>query len=944
MTLLDAGWLLLAVPCVWLLRRWPPPSGWRRGLRYGFVLLLLLALCRPALWLSQRAGAVVVLVDRSASMPDDHGALASEVIRRLEATRQSQDRLAVLAFGEQVAVETTLDGPPFANFHGVTGDQLSRLSAAVERGLAMAPPGGRLLVLSDGRHTDDPPQDLVGLAKLRRVAIDYRLLTRPAVTDLAIAQLDVPLEVSPGEGFLLTAWIESSGPQEVGFELWRGDQRIAEGTRPVPSGRSRLTFRDLAGGAGTQAYRLVIDGQQDDDVEGNNTARFLVSVRGPRPLLLITEGASDTLARLLRAGGLEVQLQRPEQLSGSLEDLAGYAAVILENVGLDALGDATAAQIEAWVRQHGAGLMITGGRRSYGLGGYYGSPLEEALPVSMEMRQEQRKLPLAIAVVLDRSGSMAAGVSGGLDKMDLANRATVEVLELLTPMDELAVIAVDSAPYVVQPLTPVTDIAQRRREILEIDAMGGGIFVYEGLHAASRQLLAARAQVRHILLFADTEDAEEPGAYEELLANGRRAGITVSVVGLGSPMGVDAELLRRIADLGGGQIYFTESAEALPRLFAQDTFLISRSAFLEEPTAVRLTAGYGLLGGQSLPTPPSVGGYNLTYLRPEAQLVGVTEDQQQAPWLVTWAYGLGRVVAVTSEVDGDATGAIGHWPPNGRLWTTLARWAAGRGSDFPQAVVTQRLDGGQLHVQVHLDPQLSGPLTSLPKWRTLRGVPGSAPQAAEGEMTWRDPFTLESRLDLEGEHVALTTVELPGRGRVTLPAVRLPYSPELRPDRSGDGHRTLEGLAKATGGRHRLDVGSLWQSFPRQRQTIEVTPWLLALASLPLLLEILERRTALLSSWSASWGHTLRRRSKAEGPADAAKHRAGVGEANPDRPPASDRKRPAEPATGAATASQKSEITPQPEPPRDHRAAPGPGLSDALSKARQRAERRQRRG
>lgn len=942
MTLLDPRWLLLAVPCVWLLRRWPPPSGWRRGLRYGFVVLLLLALCRPALWSSRQAGAVVVVVDRSASMPDDHGSLATEVIHRLEAGRRAQDRLAVLAFGERVAVETTFDGMPFADFQGVTGNQLSRLSAAIERGLALAPPGGRLLLLSDGRHTDAPPQDLVGQAKQRRIAIDYRLLARPPVADLAIAQLDAPLEVSPGEGFLITAWIESPAAQTVRYELWRGEQRIAEGQRTVPSGRSRLTFRDLAGGAGAQGYRLRVMGSRQDDVEANNTARFLVSVRGPRPLLLITEGVSEGLASLLRAAGLLVEVRRPGQLTGGLQDLAGFGAVVLENVSMEALGDATAEHLEAWVRQNGGGLMLTGGRRSYGLGGYYGSPLEEALPVSMEMRQEQRKLPLAIAVVLDRSGSMAAAVAGGLDKMDLANRATVEVLELLTPMDELAVLAVDSAPYVVQPLSPVTDVPRRRREILEIDALGGGIFVYEGLYAASQQLLKSQAQVRHILLFADVEDAEEPGAYEALLAQGRRAGISVSVVGLGSPSGVDAGLLRHIAELGGGQVYFTDSAEALPRLFAQDTFLVSRSAFIEEPTTVRLTAGYGLLGGQTLPPPPPVGGYNLTYLRPEAQLVGVTEDDQQAPWLATWVYGLGRVVAVTSEVDGDATGAIGRWPDNGRLWTTLARWAAGSGSDLPEAVVTQRLDGGQLSVRLHLDPELGGSLAGLAKWRTLRGVPGSPPRATEGELSWRDPFTLEGRIEIEGDDVALTTVELPGYGRVALPAVRLPYSPEHRPDRSGDGHRTLEALAEATGGRHRIDVGKIWQSFPRQRQSREVTPSLLALASLLLLLEILERRTALLSSWSASWRRAgERRRIRTDGPAPKASS-VKAGETAPGhRGPGS--RRPSVAPSAEADPRQGAEAPASSHAPEAPAATVTPGLGDALTEARRRAERRQRR-
>jgi uncharacterized membrane protein len=57
-----------------------------------------------------------------------------------------------------------------------------------------------------------------------------------------------------------------------------------------------------------------------------------------------------------------------------------------------------------WVRDAGGGLVMTGGRNSYAVGGYYGSPLAEILPVSLEMRQEHRKFSVAIVMVLDRSG------------------------------------------------------------------------------------------------------------------------------------------------------------------------------------------------------------------------------------------------------------------------------------------------------------------------------------------------------------------------------------------------------------------------------------------------------------------------------------------------------------------------------------------------------------
>src|SRR5205823_2605064 len=112
--------------------------------------------------------------------------------------------------------------------------------------------------------------------------------------------------------------------------------------------------------------------------------------------------------------------------------------------------------LSTWVKETGAGLMMTGGRESYGPGGYYKSALEAALPVSMELRRDHLDLSVAIVVTLDRSGSMAMPIGGGRAKMDLANLGTMAVLDLLGPMDEFGCHAVDTVPHVIAPLARVT--------------------------------------------------------------------------------------------------------------------------------------------------------------------------------------------------------------------------------------------------------------------------------------------------------------------------------------------------------------------------------------------------------------------------------------------------------------------------------------------------------
>jgi hypothetical protein len=131
----------------------------------------------------------------------------------------------------------------------------------------------------------------------------------------------------------------------------------------------------------------------------------------------------------------------PENAPSSLEALSGFSGVLLENVPASKLPGGALATIAPFVTERGAGLLTTGGRTAYGPGGWFKSPIDPLLPVSMELRQEHRKLALAIVVALDRSGSMAVSAGGGRTKMDLANLGTVEVLSLLSAMDELGVIA-----------------------------------------------------------------------------------------------------------------------------------------------------------------------------------------------------------------------------------------------------------------------------------------------------------------------------------------------------------------------------------------------------------------------------------------------------------------------------------------------------------------------
>lgn len=927
MTILQPIWLFLLIPLLVSLWIWRLPTRLLTALRLASILLLILALSDLALRFPGQSGTLIVVADRSLSMPPDSEANQKLAIDLLQKKMGPENRLGIVSFGRTVAVDHAPQPGVFGGFVSQVGGDASSLAEGLNTALSLIPRdgSGRILLLTDGRWTGQDPLTAIPAVAARNVAIDYRDFQRTQAGDLAIARIDAPAMVSPGESFLITAWVSSPTAQEATLELKRGDAVISSGSKKLTTGLNRLTFRDRAGASGYLGYSLVIKRTQDDPVPENNSARLLVGVGGPRPVLHVSPTGRSGLAALVRKGGLELVESEPRPALFTLESLSHYSAVVLENIPAETIGHSGMETLNAWVRETGAGLLMTGGRNSYGPGGYYKSPLEEILPVSMELRNEHRKLALAMVVTLDRSGSMAIPVgSGGKVKMDLANMGTAQVLDLLGPIDEFGCIAVDTIPHTIAPLTTVTDKASVRQKILRIESMGGGIFIHVALEAAAAMANKAKAGTKHIILFADAADSEEPGNYKELLDKIRKAGITVSVIGLGTEHDTDAALLKEIASRGGGRIFFTDRPEELPRLFAQDTFVVARNTFLDDPTRVETTAGLATITDRPIPMPANltVGGYNLCYLRPGANLASVTLDEYKAPLTASWRAGAGRVICFTGEADGQNAGAMARWDRVGEYYTSLVRWVAGPSGPLGEGMLlTQEIKEGVNQVQLHLDPDRRGEsFTNLPSVATLHGRNGDVPVTVKANLNWAGPDTLAIDIPLTGAETSVTTIDVPGYGAVALPPVCLPYSPEFKPDSGDRGSQTLERLARATGGKERLELATIWQDLPRIPRLQSLRPWLLGVVLGLLLLEVLERRTGLLGR--PRWLSWRRNPSEPEEPS-----------ARPSRSIPPPRKPASLPATSKVSLPEQREQQGSPEREQSE-------VLEALRKARQRIQRR----
>jgi len=923
-------------------RAWTP-------LRITVLLLLLLAIGGLSLRLPSRSGCLVVVADRSLSMPVGSDAQQAEIAELLSHSMGKDNQLAVVSFGERVSVEQPPRHGQFRGFIQDVGREGSQLGEAIDRAVSLISKDrpGRILILSDGQATGADVTAPAARAAAAGIPIDFRPMQRTGNGDLAVERIDAPDSVAAAEAFLITAWINSPASQDVAYELRHGGILLKSGQLTVPAGRSRILFRDRAGDAGSRSYRLHIrsaTAPQDDPVQENNQARFLIGVRGSKPLLCLSPSGS-ALPGLLSAGGMTLHRQTPAQFHWTLEELAGYSSVLIEDIPANDIGKIGLQTLSAWITESGGGLCMTGGKNAYGSGGYFKSQLEPVLPVSMEMRKEHRKLSLAIVVALDRSGSMAMTVPGGRTKMDLANVATAEVLNQLSGVDQFGCLAVDSIAHEIVPLSDLTEKDRIEEKILKIDSMGGGIFVYEALEKAAAMIAPATAGTKHIILFSDAADSEEPGNYQDLLDKCTKAGITVSVIGLGTEHDTDSPLLKDIALRGGGQCMFTEDAHELPRLFAQDTFLIARSTFIEDLTTIRSTAGMKLITSQVWNDMPQVGGYNLCYLRPGANLAVVTEDDYRAPLVASWQAGIGRVLCYTGQADGEYTGPIGKWPQSGEFFNSIARWISAQEQGLgPDLMLTQQIRGNRNVVELHLDSErTSTPFSALPQITVLRGQEGLPPETERVPLTWKTADILSAEIPLAGEQTLLTSLEIPGVGQTTLAPICLPYSPEYAVRPAGAGLRTLERMARTTNGMERVNLGSLWDALPRTPRLVSLTPWLLLIAIPLMLLEVLQRRTGWLTFSSkrrSRFGH--------ENPSEHVPASPGKQKWSPFKKAKQQAARSS--SSGSSSLLRESHSTrtePSPPPPPPPSSSPTPNsekdVQDALSQARNRAARRTQR-
>lgn len=890
-------WLVL-FPLLLLAGWYLPRLGVWKPLRLFLLALVTVALAQPQ-WRRLADGVDVwLLLDSSASAEKPMARGLAEWEKLLEQSRGPHDRLLQLNF----AAEVMKRGAEGAELYD-RQRQSTRTGLAINQALAHAQRESqgrpvRVAVFTDGYSTEP----LTGVAdKLRQqgIELDYHLTRSPEPSDYRIAALRAPAKAQLGEPFLLEIEVRGSHDGMVPLKVFRQGRELRSTDVQIKMGSGRVRFTDRLAVAGVASYEASIHPAQDAH-SGNNRYAAMVEISGGPRVLLLTSYTDDPLATTLQRQGFTVETVT-DLRNVRTEQLAGARCVVLNNVPAFEIPQEFLAALNFFVREQGGSLLMAGGRKSFAAGGYFESAVDPLLPVSMELKQEHRKLQVAMGIVMDRSGSMSMTVQNGFTKMALANEGAGNAIRYLGPQDLLTVFAVDSEAHQMVPLQPVGPNREKMESaVRRIESTGGGIFVYNGLKAAWDQLKGAAAGQRHIILFSDAADSEEPGAYKSLIAEMVANGCTVSVIALGTRTDPDARLLEEIATLGQGRLFFTDKAEELPSIFSQETIAVARSAFLRDPVKTKAASGWFEISNQPLEWLAEADGYNLSYLRDWASQGLISQDDYAAPLVAFGQRGIGRTAAVSFPLGGEYSDKVRAWPKYGDFSQTLTRWLMGE--QMPPGIgLRHRLEGTVLTLDLLHDetwePKL---MAKAPRIVLAQGARAESSR----EIAWErlSPGHYEARVDLpENEMV---------RGAVQVGTQALPFGPVLvgsSTEWAFDEARAeeLKQVSLASGGRELRELSQVWRS-PQTDRFVDLTDKVVLLALLLMLADALITRTG----WRLPEGTLKRGKAKAAAKTstapDAEAHRQRLRATTPPAQP--DKSAQTAPPSGASAPHQPETV------------------------------------
>jgi Ca-activated chloride channel family protein len=681
------------------------------GLRAAAILFLILALCRPFIGDEGDDAHVLFLVDVSQSVDLKQIPAACDQIDQWVKGLRSGDSWSLFALGNGVReFKTTAElRETIGKWQaGVADDEFRSATQLAESILATraafaAGKSSRMVLLTDGQETDGDLTD--ALAQAEEEGIDVRRHPLAGISDAEASV--VAIEPSSrqtfyGEVTRIGVTLAANAPIKGNLRLVHKGVAVQQRDVQLTADKQQTVFFDVdmtTPGASVWTAELL---PEEDRFIVNNQAACTITVHGrPRVLAIHREPREmRPIARALTEQEIELEVRGEHGLPTSLEEMAAFDCIMLADMPATSMSPRQMQMLKQYVVDLGGGLMMLGSENSFGLGGYYKTPVEEVLPLISRYEKEKEKPSLAMVLVIDKSGSMEG------QPIQLARQAAKAAVELLSPRDSIAVVGFDHQSQLICEMTSAGDVESVQAAIDSLQA-GGGTYMYPAMVEAKEMLEATPAKIRHMICLGDGQT--QPADHEALAEEMADEGITVSTVALGA---ADTQLLASIAEIGRGRFYQTDDANNVPQIFTKETMQATKSAIKEDLYGSVKTSDHRSLSGYEDSELPFTLGYVMTEAKPTAQMLLAAETGD--PLLAIGRYGLGTGFAYTSDLTEKWGGEWLAWDGCGKFWAQMIRSVL-RHNESEGVEITERREGDRWTIDVRRTDPSGAPMNGV-KW------------------------------------------------------------------------------------------------------------------------------------------------------------------------------------------------------------------------------------
>src|SRR6266480_5263316 len=398
--------------------------------RLALFTLIISALAGAALSSPISRQAVVFVGDISASTMSQR-AFIEQWINGAIRHKKPDDQVGIVAVGRNALVEQSVRTQvDFSQFESTPDTNYTDLAAGLRLAAAILPQDSerRIVLLSDGQQNLEDALQEAQLLQQEGIRLDIVPLPTFDGPEARIDGLNTPSTLHTNERFLLHAHFFSSVAQRVTLHLYLDKTLLLQQSLQLNGQEQEITLTLNAPPTGFHTYRITMDAPQDT-ISQNNEAAVFVNVQGPPHVLVIegSPGAGQNIASALHATHIAVSVGVPIDVPTMLEGLVNYDAVVLADVPAVDQGTTGMQVLQSYVRDLGRGLVVSGGENSYGVGGYANTPLEETLPLRMDIPQHKDTPSIAVVLMVESLEINTA--------VNISKEAANGVINLLTPRD-----------------------------------------------------------------------------------------------------------------------------------------------------------------------------------------------------------------------------------------------------------------------------------------------------------------------------------------------------------------------------------------------------------------------------------------------------------------------------------------------------------------------------